>query len=70
MFPDMGDRKTFETNHEYFRDNVPYVWSRLQFSEIFHLFLDRVNCMYNYTFCVLFDTVGFYFTQICIELGC
>ena len=29
MFPDMGDRKTFETNHEYFRDNVPYVWSRL-----------------------------------------
>jgi hypothetical protein len=57
MFPDMGDRKTFETNHEYFRDNVPYVWSRLQFSDIFHLFLDRVNG-------------GFYLTQICIELGC
>jgi hypothetical protein len=55
----MGDRKTFETNHEYFRDNVPYVWSRLQFSDIFHLFLDRVNCMYNYIFCVLFGTGGF-----------
>ena len=32
-----------------------------KFSEIFHLFLDRVNCMYIYfLFSVLFDTGGFF----------
>ena len=78
MFPDVGDRETFERQTL----RITNISARMFLSfgqgyslaKYLNLFLDRVNRMYIYIFSVLFDhsliQVGFYLTQICIELGC
>jgi hypothetical protein len=77
MFPDMGDRETFEQTLKITNISATMFLTFGQgysLAKYLNLFLDRVNRMYIYIFSVLFDhsliEVGFYLTQICIELGC
>jgi hypothetical protein len=76
MFPDMGDRETFEQTLKITNISatmhVSYTFGQgFSLAKYLNLFLDRVNCMYIYIFSVLFDTGGFFTShQICIELGC
>jgi hypothetical protein len=62
MFPDVGDRETFEHTLKitiFPRQCFSRLAKALVISEIINLFLDRVNCMYIYILSVLFDTGGF-----------
>jgi hypothetical protein len=76
MFPDVGDRETFEQTLKITNISATMFLTFGQgqgfsLAKYVNLFLDRVNRMYIYIFSVLFDTGGFfYLTQICIELGC
>ena len=71
MFPDVGDRETFEQTLKITNISTTMFLTFGQgysLAKYLNLFLDRVNRMYIYIFSVLFDhsliQVGFYLTLV------